>query len=500
MHNYPPETWHLVPLGCWNWKWNPARSHYSTYEQELLAGVLVIAAQSRIIHDLPLCWLCDQEATKHFVHLAQPPESKRRRRWWTFLPQFRLATAHIPGAKNEFLDFLSRTEANAKLGTDLEALAQSAFQRMDAQLDLSLPTHLTEKWSWGDYFREFPSELKTVSEAHPGLVEQIVWSRQGDLLYREDQVCIPNHQVPEFLRWVHESRGHIRGQRLVALFRRAVYTTLKNSEILRQLKYFQCHCAKATQNQQADRGLLRPLPIPYTANSLVYVDFIEGLPKFKGYDSILLLTCGLTRFCQAVPFRKASDGEAVLKIILSCWIKHYGVPETIRCDNDVRFVSPKGWHQGVLRKLGVKTEFGTPYGKHHNPLAERMNRSFEELMAPFRLKDPTKDWVKLVDLAIWTLNNQVLGSHGFTPSELVLPFRPFIFSTPFPSDCHPSVDTFVQQQQEKLEQAKQVLAKSRERATIKANKGRILAKYEVGEPVLVHCDGLPGWTRSNIDS
>ena len=150
------------------------------------------------------------------------------------------------------------------------------------------------KWSWGDYFPEFPSELKTASEGHPQLVEQIVWSRQGDLLYREDQVCIPKHQVPEFLRWVHESRGHIRGQRLVALFQRAVYTTLKNSEILQQLKDSQCHCAKATQNQQADRGLLRPLPIPYTANLLVYVDFIEGLPKFKGYDSILLLTCGLT--------------------------------------------------------------------------------------------------------------------------------------------------------------------------------------------------------------
>ena len=46
-HSYPNDKWVLVPLGHSNWKWNQARGNYSTYEQELLAGMLVLSSQSR---------------------------------------------------------------------------------------------------------------------------------------------------------------------------------------------------------------------------------------------------------------------------------------------------------------------------------------------------------------------------------------------------------------------------------------------------------------------
>ena len=45
-HDYPTSEWQLVPLGHWNWKWNQARSNYSTYDQELLAGMLVLSSKS----------------------------------------------------------------------------------------------------------------------------------------------------------------------------------------------------------------------------------------------------------------------------------------------------------------------------------------------------------------------------------------------------------------------------------------------------------------------
>ena len=45
-HDYPPSEWRLVPLGHWNWKGNQARSNCSTYDQELLAGMLVLSSRS----------------------------------------------------------------------------------------------------------------------------------------------------------------------------------------------------------------------------------------------------------------------------------------------------------------------------------------------------------------------------------------------------------------------------------------------------------------------
>jgi len=88
-HNYDEEKFTLVPLGYWNWKWNPTRQNYPTYEQELLAGILAIGSQQRILSHLPIVWLCDQQAAQAFIK-NPAPENGRLRRWWTFLSQMRI--------------------------------------------------------------------------------------------------------------------------------------------------------------------------------------------------------------------------------------------------------------------------------------------------------------------------------------------------------------------------------------------------------------------------
>ena len=65
-HSYPDDKWVLVLLGHWNWKWNQARGNYSTYEQELLAGMLVLSSQCRLFWSNPVVWLCDQETVRTF--------------------------------------------------------------------------------------------------------------------------------------------------------------------------------------------------------------------------------------------------------------------------------------------------------------------------------------------------------------------------------------------------------------------------------------------------
>ena len=64
-HDYP-ETFRLVPLGHFNWKWNECRSRYSVYELELLSGILALSSQKRIIGHSPVVWLCDQQAASFF--------------------------------------------------------------------------------------------------------------------------------------------------------------------------------------------------------------------------------------------------------------------------------------------------------------------------------------------------------------------------------------------------------------------------------------------------
>ena len=57
-----------------------------------------------------------------------------------------------------------------------------------------------------------------------------------------------------------------------------------------------CGCHASKQSDSRDRQLISSLPIPYCTNSLLYVDFMHGLPRFGGYNSCLVVTCGLSRF------------------------------------------------------------------------------------------------------------------------------------------------------------------------------------------------------------
>ena len=59
------DQWALwAPLGPWNWKWNQARSNYSTYDEEVLARMLVLSSHSRLLGANPIVWLCDAEPVK----------------------------------------------------------------------------------------------------------------------------------------------------------------------------------------------------------------------------------------------------------------------------------------------------------------------------------------------------------------------------------------------------------------------------------------------------
>ena len=162
-HDYLTSDWRLVPLGHWNWKWTQARSNYSTYDQELPAGILVLSSQSRLLGSNPIVLLCDQNLLKSFQK-GPPPEKAKLKRWSTYLSPFRPTVHHIPGMKNEHSDYISRNNFDALIGESSEALAKEALRRMDVQLDLSMRTAgILEGWSLTDYQSEYKEIFQTLS-------------------------------------------------------------------------------------------------------------------------------------------------------------------------------------------------------------------------------------------------------------------------------------------------------------------------------------------------
>ena len=98
-HDYPANAWRLMPLGHWNWKWNQAQSNYSTYDQQLLPGILVLFLQFRLLGTNPIVWLSDQEPVEAFR--KGPPLAKAKlKRCQNTLNQFTFTVHHIQGKKN----------------------------------------------------------------------------------------------------------------------------------------------------------------------------------------------------------------------------------------------------------------------------------------------------------------------------------------------------------------------------------------------------------------
>ena len=136
-HSYPDDKWVLVPLGDWNWEWSHARGNHSTYEQELLAGMVVLSSPFQWLGSNPVVWLCDQEPVPTFQK-GPPPEKAKLRRWWTYLSQLRLSVHHIQGVTNEFADYISRNNFDNMTGARSEELAREVFSHMDVHLDLNM--------------------------------------------------------------------------------------------------------------------------------------------------------------------------------------------------------------------------------------------------------------------------------------------------------------------------------------------------------------------------
>ena len=99
-------------------------------------------------------------------------------------------------------------------------------------------------------------------------------------------------------------------------------------------------CAKGTrQTSLPPGGLLQPLPIPGAIWVDVSLDFIEGLPKSKGKDTILVVVNRLSKYAHFLPLSHPFSAVTVAQLYHDNIFKLHWIPKTIVSDRDRVFVS-----------------------------------------------------------------------------------------------------------------------------------------------------------------
>ena len=174
---------------------------------------------------------------------------------------------------------------------------------------------------------------------------------------------MPEARLDGCLQWFNLSSGHTGANRSLAFFRECFYSCLPLIELRSRMQTVvdACGCHASKQSDSRDRGMIFSLPIPYCTNSLLYVYFIHSLPRFGGYDSCLVVTCGVFRFICVFPCNKKVTGEQTVKMSGEQWFEPYGAPNQVHSDEEIRIRSDTGWIIRVLNTLnvGVTTAYRT---------------------------------------------------------------------------------------------------------------------------------------------
>ena len=325
-HSYPDDKWVLVPLGHSKLKWNQARGDYSTYEQELLAGMLVLSSQSRLLGSNPVVSLCDEEPVRT-LQKGPPPEKAKLRHPWTYLSQLRLSVHNIQGDKNECLDYISRNNFDDMICARFEELAKEAFSCMDVHLDLNMTMiRPLDGLQQVEYLKEFGVIYKHLEKRlEPVLVNQEQRKRDKTYLWHEDRIAVPSDRIPALLNWTHESSGHVGAKCTLRLFKQWFHSTWTDNQLRKTLQPIldKCPCPSCKPGDIRDGGLSSTLPIPHCANSVLYVEYTER-PKSGGNDVALVVTCELTRFTRVLACykhirRQGDHQDTPGRVVLCLW-------------------------------------------------------------------------------------------------------------------------------------------------------------------------------------
>lgn len=97
--------------------------------------------------------------------------------------------------------------------------------------------------------------------------------------------------------------------------------------------------SKVQKEQVAYPGLLQSLPIPEKFWEHVSIDFVEGLPKSEGCDTIMVVVDRYSKYAHFIPLSHLFSATTVARVFLDNIYKLHGLPSSIVSDRDKVFVS-----------------------------------------------------------------------------------------------------------------------------------------------------------------
>ncbi|KAJ1588983.1 hypothetical protein NDA15_001170 [Ustilago hordei] len=176
-------------------------------------------------------------------------------------------------------------------------------------------------------------------------------------------------------------------------------------------------CARYKAPRHRPYGLLQPLTTPDRPWGSISLDFIEGLPTSKKYDSktydsILVIVDRLTKFAILAPTHKTVTAKQTAVLLYGHMVRLFGYPDHMVSDRGRQFIS--GAWKAFAEQMGVKHSLSTAYHPQTDGQTERVNQVIEQYLRMY-CNYEQNDWANLLDTAAFVYNNTVHNSIGVSP-------------------------------------------------------------------------------------
>ena len=229
-------------------------------------------------------------------------------------------------------------------------------------------------------------------------------------------------------------------------------------------------CQRNKYETLSPAGLLQPLPIPASTWTDLSMDFLGGLPKAKGLDTILVVVDRLTKYAHFFALSHPYSAKEVAGLFIKEVVKLHGFPQTIVSDRDQLFMS-NFWTE-MFKMAGTKLRYSTAYHPQTDGQSEVVNRCLGTYLRCFTNMKP-KSWPQWLSWTEYWYNTNYHASTKTTPFKALYGKDPPILLR---GDATPSnvedVNQMVQDRNLMLDELKEQLAKAQNRMKVQADKHR----------------------------
>jgi len=185
-------------------------------------------------------------------------------------------------------------------------------------------------------------------------------------------------------------------------------------------------CAVCQQNKNVTHKTRAPLykiTVPNNAPPFTQIamDLVTGLPKSRGFDSILtIVDHGCSRGAIFLPCLSMITGPQIAQLYYRHVYPWFGLPSRVISDRDPRFTSHFG--RALAKELGIIWNMSTAHHPQTDGLTERKNQGLEQLL---RLVATNQDdWSNVLPLLTLIHNNVANSTTGTAPNELLIGREP----------------------------------------------------------------------------